>query len=173
MYIKFGNDSKLQRQLIIDNKNQQPSTVYLTNSSDTGNDTGKTWLIVGNTDSILLERISLKGRAHLAFSTAKAVSLNIFTNLLDGDFTGQIHVSSGVNLTVHKSSPLFPASFRVYENGNIGLPETITLDSYANEDVSIEGTITGIKDLVVSSGVSVLLGDKVYSLLCLCLSKFV
>ena len=80
---------------------------------------------------------------------------------MEGDFTGQLHISASVSLIVFKSDPFFPASFRVYERGHIGLPQNVTLDSFANKEVSIDGTIEGVKDLTVSSGVRVLLGNEV------------
>ena len=164
IFIKYGNDSNSQRHLIIDNRNQQPTNVYLPASNDTLYSTGKTWLIPGNADEISLTKLVLKGRAHLAVSLKNVSAIKIRTSWLEGDFTGQLHVSAGVSLNVLGSNPFFPASFRVYKAGHIGLPENVTLDSFANKDVSIDGTIEGVKDLTISSGVRVLLGNEVCNL---------
>ena len=164
IFIKYGNDSNSQRHLIVDNRNQQPTNVYLPASNDTLYSTGKTWLIPGNADEISLTKLVLKGRAHLAVSLKNVSAIKIRTSWLEGDFTGQLHVSAGVSLNVLGSNPFFPASFRVYKAGHIGLPENVTLDSFANKDVSIDGTIEGVKDLTISSGVRVLLGNEVCNL---------
>lgn len=147
--------------MIIDNRDQQPTNVYLSKTDGPERNTGKTWLLPDIDDSIMLTKLVLKGRAHLAVSLNHIPAFSIKTSLLEGDFSGQFHISSGIDLSVEKSSPFFPASFRVYENGSIGLPENVTLDSFANKDVSIEGSIEGVKDLAISSGVRVLLGNKV------------
>lgn len=163
IYIQHGNDtnSKHSKHLIIDNRNQQPKNVYLSNANQTFNNTGKTWLIVSKNTEVSLSKLMLKGRAHLAVHRTNLPFVNIKTKLFEGDFSGQIHVPEKVNLTVKQSSIFFPASFRVYDGGHIGLPEKITLDSFANKDVSIDGTISGVKDLTVSSGVRLVFGDKV------------
>ena len=161
IYIKYGNESNTERHLLADNRNQQPVNVYLSKTNDTLYDTGKTWLLPDSSDEIQLSKLAVKGRAHLAVSLKSVPSIKIKASRLEGDFTGQLHASAGVNLNVLQSNPFFPASFRVYKEGHIGLPENVTLDSFANKDVSIDGTIDGVKDLTISSGVRVLLGNKV------------
>lgn len=161
IFIKYGNSTSVERRLIVDNRNQQPTNVYLSQTNETAENTGKTWLLPDSSDEIRIDRFTLKSRAHLAVLLNNITSISIKASLLEGDFTGQLHVSAGVDFNVKKSNPFFPASFRVYERGNIGLPENVTLDSFANKDVSIEGTIQGVKDLTVSSGVRVLFGNKV------------
>ena len=161
IYIRYGNESNSERHLLVDNRNQQPSNVYLSTANDTLRDTGKTWLIPANSDEIQLTKLVVKGRAHLAVSLKNVSAIKIKTSLLEGDFTGQLHASAGVKLNVLRANPFFPASFRVYKKGHIGLPENVALDSFANKDVSIDGTIEGVKDLTISSGVRVLLGNEV------------
>ncbi len=167
IYMQFGNQSSIAESkiLIIDNKNQQPKNVYLQNGTDTSINTGKTWIIAKNQSHIELSKLVLKGRAHVAMKPGNESVLGVNTRLFEGDFTGQIHVTDKVNLTTQISSAFFPASFRVYSGGHIGLPERIALDSFANKDVSIDGTISGVKDLTVSSGVRVLFGEKVRHLI--------
>ena len=160
--------------MIIDNRNQQPKNVYLSNANQTFNNTGKTWLIVSKNADVSLSKLVLKGRAHLAVHRTNLPFVNIKAKLFEGDFSGQIHVPEKVNLTVRQASIFFPASFRVYDGGHIGLPEKITLDSFANKDVSIDGTISGVEDLTVSSGVRLVFGEKVTfsSLLILFMSNY-
>ena len=162
VYVKHGNETSLMTtHLYIDNRNQQPKTLYLSTPENTKVNTGKTWLMMEKMSEISLSKLTLKGRAHVAVHRGNEADIKISTKVFEGDFSGYLHVSKKINMTVIASNVYFPVSFRVYLEGHISLPEKVVLDSFANKDVLIYGSIAGVRDLTVSSGVRVLFGNKV------------
>ncbi|KAI8479533.1 hypothetical protein Bbelb_427230 [Branchiostoma belcheri] len=154
------NTTSPQTTLLVDNGGYKPKTTWLTNSNQ---DSGRAYITTQTSNLMLqyeFDHVHLSGGGHLAFHKDDTILQDIPVHIgrLHGDGSGVLHTSPDHHLHITDSNSPFPAGFISYENSYISLPKTVYLADMDSPEVHVDGTLDGLEDLTIGSGITLTVG---------------
>ncbi|KAI8478546.1 hypothetical protein Bbelb_437250, partial [Branchiostoma belcheri] len=154
------NTTSPQTTLLVDNGGYKPKTTWLTNSNQ---DSGRAYITTQTSNLMLqyeFDHVHLSGGGHLAFHKDDTILQDIPIHIghLHGDGSGVLHTSPDHHLHITDSNSPFPAGFRSYENSYVSLPKTVYLADMDSPGVHVDGTLDGLEDLTIGSGITLTVG---------------
>ena len=137
--------------LIVDNNGYRPFKLYISDYKDISNDGGRAWLLADYMTNFTISLLQLRGGGHLAFRHLSP-TFTLHVDRLEGDLGGLIHVSEDNRVYINLAPTLFPASFHVYYQGFLHLPQNVLLKDLFYPRISLEGKINGMDNLTIGGG---------------------
>ncbi len=159
--------------LTVANRGNKPSTTRIVDFTKLFVDAARTWIplssaslkpvysssVIGATSNQYLTEynfdiVTLGGSAHLAFQQNKQLYTSTFViNKLLGTFEGKsygyIHSADRQLIVVKNSDYYLPINLQVYSGGLVQMPDKVMLH---RNDLNLEGSLVGLKELTVSAG---------------------
>ena len=161
-------ENSTHRTMIIDNNGYRTSKAYISDYRDTSKDGGRAWINVEYRSEFTIEQLYLRGGGHLALRHLSP-TFTLHIERLDGDLGGMLHASKGNRVYVRSAPTHFPASFNVYDLGFLHLPPNVLLKDLYYPRIAIEGTVSGMDNLVIGGGSELVSTEKVRSAFRKCL----
>ena len=121
-----NTDGVIERSLYIDNQGAKPLSEFI---SDKTQDSSRTYIITSSDDTsedMTFDHVYIDGVGHLALLNTSETSVEITIRNLHGDNTGLLHTSVDQKIVIEDSDSPLPASFRVYDQATIQLPQGLT-----------------------------------------------
>lgn len=154
--------------VILDNNGYRTSNLYISDYQNISKDGGRAWLFVNYNKEFVIDRMVLKGGAHLALRPKGKCeclgchcAISLIVNHLEGDSGGMLHIGVGQKLFINSAPIQFPSSFRIYKQGFFHVPPVMLLKDLYYPQISVEGVISGLTDWHIGRGTTVTIRDGV------------
>lgn len=168
------NDQTGATNLTVANKGRKPSSSRITDFTRLNIDAARTWvpldyssnkpkyasLVIGSTGTDYRTEhaftvLKLGGSSHIAFEQSRLAHTSVMViNRLIGTYEGKsfgyIHAAARQFIVVLESDFYVPVNLQVYSGGAVQLPSKVMLHG---NNLNLEGSLAGIKELTVSAGV--------------------
>ena len=170
--VKF-NSKTGETNLTVTNKGRKPASARISDMTRLSIDAARTWVplneagnkesyssvIIGATSVVYrleyrFNVLTLGGSAHLAFEKSRLAHTSVITaqqfiGTYEGKSFGYIHAASRQLIVIANSDFYVPVNLQIYRDGAVQLPTKVMLHG---NNLNLEGSLCGIRDLSISSG---------------------